>query len=64
MPEDQPHASGPPQDSDRPSLPELRDRIDEIDRRLVDLLNQRAKAVVTVGEFKRGDGTPIYAPHR
>ncbi len=62
---DETHDASPnaPEDP-KPSLPELRDRIDKLDRELVKLLNERAKAVVTVGEVKRGDGTPVYAPHR
>jgi chorismate mutase / prephenate dehydratase len=47
-----------------PSLDELRTRIDQADRKLIELLNERAGLVVTVGEVKRGSGTPIYAPHR
>lgn len=45
-------------------LQELRDSIDGVDRRLVQLLNERARLVVEVGSYKRGSGTPIYAPHR
>lgn len=39
-------------------------RIDDVDTRLVELLNQRAALVVEVGKIKRELGTPIYAPHR
>lgn len=46
------------------SLDELRVLIDDIDHRLVDILNERAKLVVEVGQVKRGTGVPIYAPHR
>ncbi|MCA9292894.1 MAG: prephenate dehydratase [Phycisphaerales bacterium] len=46
------------------SLDELRQRIDELDHRLIAVLNERAKLVVDVGRLKRSDGTPIYAPHR
>lgn len=46
------------------SLDELRSKIDETDRQLIDLINQRAKFVVEVGKIKRADGIPIYAPHR
>lgn len=46
------------------SLDDLRARIDEIDTRLVELLNDRARLVVEVGKYKRGTGVPIYAPHR
>ena len=42
----------------------LRKQIDEIDKRLVELLSERAKVVVDVGKFKRDTETPIYAPHR
>lgn len=45
-------------------LGELREKIDQLDQQLVDMLNARAKLVVDVGAFKRGSGTPIYAPHR
>ncbi len=45
-------------------LEALRKQIDELDRKLVDLLNQRAKVVVEVGKTKQADGTPIYAPDR
>ena len=54
-----------PDDAPLPAdLEPLRQRIDEIDRRLVELLNERARVVVEVGRFKRGRGVPIYAPHR
>ncbi|RMH25681.1 MAG: prephenate dehydratase [Planctomycetota bacterium] len=56
------HESGPTSGGD--ALEALRARIDEVDRRLVDLLNERARVVVEVGRLKRGSGTPIYAPHR
>ena len=45
-------------------LAPLRDRIDEIDQRLVELLNERARIVVEVGEIKRDTASPIYAPER
>src|SRR6056297_2778401 len=51
-----------PEDSEM--LSALREKIDQLDQQLVDLLNARAKLVVDVGAFKRGSGTPIYAPHR
>lgn len=46
------------------SLEALRARIDDIDERLVDLMNERARVVSQIGELKRSQGTPIYAPHR
>ncbi len=47
-----------------PALSRFRDQIDRVDRRLVPLLNARAKLVVGVGKLKRELGYPIYAPHR
>lgn len=47
-----------------PPLEDLRARINELDRRLVELLNERARLVVDVGRVKRTTGVPIYAPHR
>jgi len=54
----------PEQTDPVPPLDDLRVRIDQIDARLVDLLNERARLVVDVGRVKQTDGTPIYAPHR
>ncbi|MBI9017669.1 MAG: prephenate dehydratase [Phycisphaerae bacterium] len=47
-------------------LNEMRDKIDAIDSNLVKLLNERAKVVVEVGEYKRktNGAPPIYAPDR
>jgi chorismate mutase/prephenate dehydratase len=45
-------------------LGSLRTRIDDLDRRLVELLNSRAGLVVEVGKYKQAHGIPIYAPHR
>jgi chorismate mutase/prephenate dehydratase len=45
-------------------LSALRRRIDELDRQIVRLLNERAGVVVDVGRAKQLDGTPIYAPDR
>ncbi len=46
------------------ALAEVRQKIDGLDRKLVQLLNERASLVVKVGEAKRLAGLPIYAPHR
>ena len=46
------------------ALAPLRQRIDELDRRLVQLLNERAGVVVEVGDVKRADRSPIYVPDR
>ena len=45
-------------------LEELRQKIDEIDRQLIDLLSQRADLVHEVGVFKKREGLQIYAPER
>ncbi len=55
--------SRPPPHPSRP-LSELRLAIDDVDRRLIELLNERALLIVEVGESKRSTGAPIYAPHR
>lgn len=47
-----------------PGLDHVRVRIDKLDRKLVDLLNERASLVVEVGKLKRAAGLPIYTPHR
>ena len=45
-------------------LRELRDEIDEIDRKLVELLAQRLRLVMRVGEYKRANGLAIYDAER
>lgn len=43
----------------------LRRRIDEIDRRLLELLNERARCASEVGEIKKLAGNmPLYQPER
>jgi chorismate mutase len=42
----------------------LRKRIDELDTRLVELLNERAKCASEIGKLKRGLQLPIYEPQR
>lgn len=46
------------------TLDELRQRIDDLDHQLVQLINERAKIVVDVGELKSKTDKPIYAPAR
>ena len=46
------------------SLEELRQRIDELDRQLVQLLNERARVVVEIGKLKNKTDKPVYAPDR
>lgn len=45
-------------------LPQFRTKIDALDKKLVQILNERAKLVVEVGRLKRAAKLPIYAPHR
>jgi len=46
------------------SIEQLRNQIDAIDVKLVELINQRAGIVVEVGKLKTRDHSPIYAPDR
>jgi chorismate mutase/prephenate dehydratase len=50
--------------SDTPSLDQLRQQIDSLDSKIVDLLNDRAKVVVQIGKIKQLTNVPIYAPDR
>ncbi|MDR9831126.1 bifunctional chorismate mutase/prephenate dehydrogenase [Vibrio sp. FNV 38] len=45
-------------------LNELRDKIDAVDKQMLDLLAQRLALVEQVGEVKSKHGLPIYAPDR
>jgi chorismate mutase/prephenate dehydratase len=45
-------------------LAPLRVKIDDLDKQIVQLLNQRAKVVVDIGQIKRTEDSPIYAPDR
>lgn len=45
-------------------LNELRDKIDSVDKQLLDLLAQRLALVEEVGKVKSEHGLPIYAPDR
>jgi len=46
------------------SLDEFRKKIDDIDRQLVELLNERARIVVEIGKLKKETEKPVYAPDR
>lgn len=46
------------------TLEELRLRIDELDRQLVELLNERARAAQKVGYLKAATSLPVYEPGR
>ena len=45
-------------------IADWRKKIDEIDRRLVELLNERARCVTEIGRIKRQNGLPIQEPNR
>jgi chorismate mutase len=45
-------------------IADWRRQIDEIDRKLVDLISQRARAAHEIGKLKRGAGMPIYESDR
>jgi chorismate mutase/prephenate dehydratase len=45
-------------------LADWRTRINELDNRILDLLNQRAEAALQIGHLKRRQGTPSYVPER
>ncbi len=45
-------------------IADWRKKIDDIDRKLVELLSQRAQAAHEIGKLKRDLGMPIYEPDR
>lgn len=45
-------------------LVRCRDRIDVLDRKILDLLNRRGRIVERIGQAKRQLGMPIYEPRR
>jgi len=48
----------------RARLEEFRVLIDDVDRRIVDLLNERTRVVEDIGRVKRQAQLPIYEPRR
>ena len=46
------------------NLQDLRRRIDEIDRKLVELLNERSKCALEIGKLKQQANLPLYQPER
>jgi chorismate mutase len=46
------------------NLSEWRRRMDEIDKKLVELLNERSQCALEVGRIKQAAGMPIYQPAR
>lgn len=45
-------------------IADWRKQIDELDRRLVELLSERARAAVEIGRLKKDTNLPIYEPER
>jgi chorismate mutase len=45
-------------------IEDWRKKIDEVDRKLVALLSERAKAAVAIGKLKRDTSLPVYEPDR
>jgi len=52
------------QDAKIMEIADWRNKIDELDRRMVDLLNERAQAAHEIGKLKRNTSMPIYEPER
>ncbi|UCG58782.1 MAG: chorismate mutase, partial [Phycisphaerales bacterium] len=46
------------------SLEELRKQIDDVDHKLVQLLNERARVVIEIGKLKGKTDSPVYSPDR
>ncbi len=45
-------------------ISDWRKRIDGIDEKLVELLNQRERAAAAIGKLKRAASEPVYQPQR
>ena len=45
-------------------ISDWRNKIDELDEQIVQLINQRAQAAQAIGELKRTAALPIYEPNR
>ncbi len=45
-------------------IEDWRKKIDELDRQLVALISERAKAAIAIGKLKRHTSLPIYEPDR
>jgi len=52
------------EDEARARLDEFRVLIDDVDRRIVALLNERTRVVEEIGRVKRSASLPIYEPKR
>ena len=45
-------------------IADWRGQIDEVDRKLVELINQRAECALEIGRLKRNSDLPVYEPDR
>ena len=45
-------------------IEDWRKKIDELDAKLVELLNERSRCAAEIGKLKQKDGQPIYSPER
>jgi chorismate mutase-like protein len=46
------------------SLADWRRRIDEVDKKLVELLNERSRCALEIGKLKQAANIPLYQPDR
>ena len=46
------------------NIDDWRRKIDDIDRKLVELLNERSRCVVEIGRIKNASGEALYQPDR
>jgi chorismate mutase-like protein len=46
------------------NLSDLRRRIDEVDKKLVELLNERSRCALEIGKLKQSANIPLYQPDR
>ena len=46
------------------SIEDWRRRIDEIDRKLLELLNERSRCAIEIGKLKRAENVRVYDPER
>jgi chorismate mutase len=46
------------------NISDWRRRMDEIDKKLIELLNERSQCALEIGRIKQDQGIPIYQPAR
>jgi chorismate mutase len=51
-------------EADRMDISDWRQKIDELDEQIVELISKRAEAAKSIGELKRGAELPVYEPGR